>query len=206
MRVAFIIILNRYYTPLLWATKEINILNSQGIESGLIVPKHYGVDVAREIGVEAALEDGYTHIFFLDDDVLPERHGVVVEMLSLDYPVICGVYYQKNLKGLAVLRRAEHDYISLALDDVEDKLAPADACGLGFVLIDAEVFRRLSKPWFSLRPRGEDVYFFEKMKSEIGHRPVVYGRAKAYHLLTETLGLDWRKNVVVLLDSSATAT
>jgi len=66
--------------------------------------KHYSVGMARELGVENALDAGATHIFFLDDDVIPTQDSPnpIVTMLSVFSPIVCGIYYEKNLRGLNI--------------------------------------------------------------------------------------------------------
>ena len=66
--------------------------------------KHYSVGMARELGVQNALDAGATHIFFLDDDIIPapDTPNPLVMLLSLFVPIACGIYYEKNMKGLNI--------------------------------------------------------------------------------------------------------
>ncbi|MGC9051152.1 hypothetical protein [Pyrobaculum sp.] len=152
----------------------------------VLFSKHYAVDVAREAGVEYAVAQGAARILFIDSDIVPTDVAAVLKLLAADLPFVCGVYWEKNLRGLNL--HVKHGGAYTNLRAAPQGMFPVDVCGLGFALIDAEVFKSLDRPWFSLKPMGEDVYFAEKARA-IGVRPVAVGEAQALHIVGGNLAL-----------------
>lgn len=118
----------------------------------------------REQVVDEFLKTDYTHLFFVDSDMLfgPE---VLDYLLKQDKDII-GCQYNKRMgkEGVSV---APSRY------DLEGMSAPNhpfinQVIATGCLLIKREVFSRIPKPWFSMgTPEnwlGEDVYFSKKAR------------------------------------------
>ena len=160
----------------------------RGISVVWVHTKHYGVAEARERGVEDALNLGATKVLFWDDDIVPEVNPITAFVFARA-PMACGIYYEKTLRGLSLYLKRGDKFINLKPKDV-DRLAkrsfffPVDVCGLGLAMIDADVFRKLPKPWFSMQyGMGEDFYFFLKVRQVLGLRPIVLPNVTARHIL-----------------------
>lgn len=126
--------------------------------------------------VKMALEQDCTHILFLDSDMTFPK-DTLVRLLAHREPV-AAVNYTK--------RRAPHDPVAVGLDGRalyvepgENGTVPVATVGMGAMLVDLDVFKRLPQPWF-LTPYladagvfvSEDVYFCTLVR-EHGLTPLV---------------------------------
>ena len=112
--------------------------------------------------VRAALVDEPTHVWFVEEDIVPPD-GCLTEMLDSDSKVVSARY---KLEGGQWAHRMKDGDVLF--------------CGLGCLLVDSSVFRILEQPWFSScfsydeflenrtqEPRrygGQDIYFFAQLK------------------------------------------
>ena len=153
-----------------------------------------------------AFDDGereVTHVFFLDDDVLP--HSEAFKKLAADgRDVVAGLYYLKTAVPTPMVLMDDGD--GVARSWVPGELVECSAHGMGLTLVRAEVFRRMRDEtdigtdefglpaWFRtlkdqrvLTPQGheahvnetEDVYFLRRARS-LGYRPCVDTSAQAF--------------------------
>ncbi len=167
-------------------------LHKATVEAGVKVvwgiTRHYGVAEARNMGVEQALNLGATHVLFLDDDVVPQVNPIT-SFLQARVPVACGLYYEKNMRGTNLHAYRRGKWRNLRVDEVRKLVAkwgyaPVDACGLGLAMVEADVFEKLSKPWFVMAEgMGEDIYFFAKLRKELGIRPVAFPHVYGIHIM-----------------------
>ncbi len=118
-------------------------------------------DRARNKLVEDALELEPTHIFFLDDDTLPPPDAID-RLLSCKKRIVSGLYFGRHdPKPIAFERLSDGRYTSI----VRNGLFKADAVGLGCLLVEADVFRAMPLPWFSLsHDKDEGIYWCEKVR------------------------------------------
>lgn len=122
---------------------------------------------ARAIAVEAALNAGADYILFYDDDMI-FMPGVFLKLLAHDLPVVGALAFTARdpitpviYKFTETPRGRRCDPI---LDYKRDQLQQVDAIGFGVVLIQATVFRKLPKPWFSIPGSGEDIQFCDECR------------------------------------------
>jgi len=65
------------------------------------------------------------------------------------------------------------------IEAVRDRLLPVDGMGLGVSVIKREIFESLEEPWFVMHGEhrgqryGEDLYFFARVRDELGVKPSV---------------------------------
>lgn len=120
--------------------------------------------------VDKAMEKGVTHILFIDSDMRFPKN-------ALEHLVTC----DKDIVGANYPRRA-HPVTPTAYKRVtpnellytyEDStgLEEADALGFGLVLVRADVFRKMPRPWFEIPYvpeedgfQGEDVTFCQRAR------------------------------------------
>jgi len=136
----------------------------------------YGVDEAREIMAQTALDEGCDYLFMVDSDtVVPEN--ALVDLMSNGVDVCLGYYERGSDDGgrTAVIEIGHNDYrVSYQADELKEMRDDGDVIvrvkggGMGCALIRTVVFDRIPKPWF-LHQRnqdgsslGEDYYFCEK--------------------------------------------
>jgi hypothetical protein len=160
------------------------------------------VGLARERCVDLALSWGADYCFFFDSDM----HVPTSALLSLlrdDKPIVAALAFTGRDPITPVIYTAEEIYeedperkgeglihfdYSPVLHYEKDALQQVDAIGSGVMLIKAEVFRKIKKPWFYTVGVGEDIYFCLRAKRE--NIPVfVDTRVKSPHLKTYA---DWQ--------------
>lgn len=151
-------------------------------EMGLTIINRRGsllVD-SREGLVDQALEVGATHILFLDSDMsFPQ--DLFHRLYAHNLPAVACNYVQRIVPAHSNAR----DLNGVELFTYEDStgLEEAKSAGYGAVLFQAEIFKKMSKPWFDtvwiqksaekvywpdkLTLLGEDIFFFRKLKHEL---------------------------------------
>jgi hypothetical protein len=131
-----------------------------------------------------------THILFVDYDVIP-RINTLKRLLGHDKDIVSGVYpmYQRNKIQWCLSK--EDPFVAMEFEDLPNNLFKAKACCNGVMLVKAEVFENLEKPyWDTLhsddgtsRTLGADLYFFRKaMKA--GYDLWVDPKVKCEHFRT----------------------
>jgi hypothetical protein len=113
--------------------------------------------------VMMALAQDCTHILFLDSDMTFPK-DTLVRLLAHREPLVAVNYAKRRqpIEPVAMTTNAEPLYVEPGVDG----LVEAGAVGMGIMLIDLDVFRRVPAPWFQLgfHSKGgfyvsEDVYF-----------------------------------------------
>lgn len=140
-----------------------------------------GVAVQRNTLVEEFLKSESTHLFFLDDDVVPPMdYDVFVRMTDHDKDIVTGVYplFIKNTRISSIYYLHEgviydtNDDASMQQEltspviGVREGLERCDAAGAGCLMIKREVIEAIPPPWFHFPPFdsrdhrvGEDIFF-----------------------------------------------
>lgn len=119
---------------------------------------------SRNMLVEKALELNADYIMFIDDDMIPTP-DLFVRLYNHNAPVVSALAFKRlppydpcifgwgfdNVTGT----HAATPLFGL----VKSGIKQVDATGFGAVLIKADVFRKIPKPWFELDKFGEDLDF-----------------------------------------------
>ena len=120
-------------------------------------------DNARQQLAEKAIEEGCTHIFFIDDDML-HPPDIVQKLMEYNKDIVSGLYFTRGghyhplLMKRAKLEMAKYE----PMYEYPKGLVEVDATGGGCLLIKTDVFKKLKKPWFvKNHVYGEDTYFCE---------------------------------------------
>jgi hypothetical protein len=128
-------------------------LAARQIECSLYNIKTTILSKGRQTLVNQALSTECTHLLFIDSDMTFPPH-TPVQLLA----------HQQDIVGIAAATRRENRLLNSAQTKwgqrlkagAEDGLVEVDYLGFGCVLIRAEVFRALEKPWFPIEYRGSD--------------------------------------------------
>lgn len=127
---------------------------------------------SRNAIIEAAFKNDFTHIFFLDDDMVPPAN-TLEKLMAHDVDIVSALYLSRAFPHRPV-------FFDQALDDGYNKhyslvpgakgLIKGTNCGFGAVLISIEVFKKLEQPYVRL---GEivadgwcdDIGFFNRCRA-----------------------------------------
>jgi len=111
--------------------------------------------------VEKALEGDYTHLFFVDSDMV-FKPDVLDKFVAADKDIIGAMYNRRCGKLNETVVDTRYD------NGLPNKPFRNFNAGTGCLLIKMDVFKRVPKPWFFFgteqNPKGEDIYFTEKAR------------------------------------------
>lgn len=120
------------------------------------------IHTAREnIALRAVTVENDWLLWLDDDQTFPP--DALLRLLAHNLPFV-GCNYRKRNVG-SVLSSARRKDGTGRMPGIEAKgsgVEPVNMIGFGAVLIAAEVFRAIKRPWFQLGPHGEDGYFCEQ--------------------------------------------
>jgi hypothetical protein len=126
---------------------------------------------SRNFIIQAAIEQNCTHVFFIDDDVVPP-FDAIEQLLKHDKDIVTGLYLMRSFPHNAVLfdEAFESGHCKfMYLTPNKTGLVPIVNCGLGIVLIKIEVFKAMQKPWITLGEIDkdgwcDDISFFNRAR------------------------------------------
>ena len=177
---------------------------------------------ARNAAVREALDGDFTHLFFLDDDViLPPR--AISRLVEHDRDVASGLTFLRTPPHYPAMFLDPHDasgVVHFIKTWPLDQVIEVDAVGTACVLIKTSVLKHLESEgpdaWFQFAPGrigeamvGEDIHFSKRVRDagfrifvdtamEFGHlgRAVVYRASVFQELMAErgagAAGIDYR--------------
>lgn len=123
----------------------------------------------RQMLADEALADEATHVLWLDSD-MSFPADALIRLMEHDVPVV-GCDYPRRYPPHSSTANVEYTG--------DGPLYRAKSMGFGCILVQADVFKRLPKPWFALawsdkrgEFAGEDV-FFCRLLGTIGLAPLV---------------------------------
>lgn len=153
-------------------------LHPTEVEKYLYMPVGGYVELNRNMTIKQALQNGATHIMFIDHDMIFPGDGIK-KLLEADKDVILANYNargvvsrEKNIVEIASTLKIgkKGDYKKMDPEQLpKDKLFKVAAGGTGFMMIKTEVFKKLPYPWFvAAEIEGswttEDIYFCELLQ------------------------------------------
>lgn len=110
---------------------------------------------------EQALREEFTHLFFLDDDMLANGHLNMARLLSHARPMVSGLCHLRTPPHYPSMfmdfgdKNGEVRYIT---DWPENALIEVDAVGMACVLIETAVLKHV-KEWLHQQGRGKEALF-----------------------------------------------
>lgn len=156
----------------------------------------YGLEMAREHGALAAVQQGYRWVFFLDADVLPPG-DVLHRLIAHNRPIVSGLYCRRHNPVYPLLLKRVSDS-PIKFDIVKGitpgELVEVDACPTGCMLVATDVFRKMPRPWFAYTAEtaidglSED-YFFTWKAQRFAFRTFVDTSIKCRHKGEFNVGL-----------------
>ncbi len=125
----------------------------------------------RQDLAKSAIEAGCTHTLWLDSDMRFPK-DTIVRLLQHDTGIVCANYAKRRFptEPIAVRKNTtDEDAKTIQRVYTEDHstgLVDVDYCGMGVMLVKAEVYKTMEYPWFAIPwvPNaqdymGEDVWF-----------------------------------------------
>src|SRR6266498_3079309 len=101
----------------------------------------------RTTGIRRALENGATHILWVDSDMIMKEDSAI-RLLMHDLPAVAANYVMRNSERAPVSSDENGDRVtSLGKTGLEK----VTATGMGFFLTNAEIYKKLRFPWFGHR-------------------------------------------------------
>jgi hypothetical protein len=143
--------------------------------SGSVYSSVHGQAIARNRNIiaKSAVDNDYSHVLFIDDDVIFQSHSLY-QLLHHDEDIICGLQLKREYPHppLVFDKEVEGGMLRhLNLKHGQTGLVPIVASGMGFCLIKTDVFRSIDFPYFTMGQVvpdsiGEDVYFYRQTKDK----------------------------------------
>ena len=194
-----------------WAVGFQQILGQLPPGSTYMMDYRYGLGETREALVTEALVKipDLTHIMFLDSDVITAVPNAVQLLLMDNKPIISGVYFNSLMTGAAAWKRIKDQNgqeveAPIPVVNQAQQLVEVDKIGLGFAIIQKDVFTQLEekkarRPWFyytvdggERKMQSEDFYFLDSVRETLGIKPWVDLRVGCGHI----------KTVIIMQDGS----
>jgi len=159
--------------------REDLVQNALGMSSNKLpnIIEYDSLFYSMDKAIETGMDNGADEIVFIDSDIIPPRDGIL-KFRYWNYPFVTGIYYERNERHYASIRMyVDGQYVAFDTNNIKQPYMFVDACGLGYAYIDAEIFKRLSRPWFKWtreteRSPSEDIYFAQKVWNELGIKPL----------------------------------
>ncbi len=144
-------------------------------------------DHARNAVCQAALDNGYQYVFFLDSDVAPPN-DTIPRLMSHRLPLVSGVYHRRSPPhGVPVMQRPVGRWVT---SYPANSLIEVDVVGTGCLLIHRSILEQMppldarrGKRWFDWKvdmpglPQGEalseDFAFNMHLKRTLGIKTMV---------------------------------
>ncbi len=144
-------------------------------QHGLIIRQGSLVDRNRNEIVKLMLDHPakFTHLCMIDSDMVFPNNALR-KLFERKLPVVGGLCYQRTPPFPPVVYqkeiRADRTRPAYTLTTIKPDstgLQKVDSSGTGFLLIEREVFEKISPPWFAIEwieghQRGEDLFFAER--------------------------------------------
>jgi GT2 family glycosyltransferase len=158
------------------------------------------LDRVRNNAVREMLAGDYSHLFFLDDDVLAPPEALLV-LLARELPIVSGLYPRRDEPHYPIIlstpKTPEGKYtfeFPYRMKPPENRLVECDVVGAGCLLVERRVFEALAEPWFRLTDKvGEDVYFCMHAKHHGGFPVYVDTGVDCLHIVTHVSGSEEAK-------------
>ncbi len=123
-------------------------------------------DHARNVAVEHALRENFTHLLFLDDDVMPPP-DVYHRLAAHNLEIVSGLYHRRQNPIVPVALRANSNgSFDWVTSYEKGSLIDVDLVGAGCLLIHRLVLERMSKPWFDWLIDRDDVASGERVSED----------------------------------------
>lgn len=181
-------------------------------------PYGYSVPDSQNYIVQKAIDEGYDYIFFVEDDNLIPRNGLV-QLIHHNADIVGGMYYRKYLPLETAGMHTDKDgfpgpvQYNLEGPGKGDIIHDTLVLPMGCTLIKVEALKKMSFPWYKAvgidnRPAlTSDTYLCQKMRDigcdvitdcgvQVLHidktKGILYGHHDIINYKTNTVNEEWR--------------
>jgi len=140
----------------------------------MIMPYGCLIDENRNVAAQEALDVGASHLMFIDSDMSFPDDGIIT-LGSRNKQVIGANYNLRDGSGRSTVKMSDKEGNLLEVPGKDIPVYPFKcyAVATGFMLIQTDALRAMSKPWFFYEwdpdkeeTVGEDVFFCKKARRE----------------------------------------
>ena len=117
-----------------------NIIQSKGVVTDVLMRQGSDIVSARTWIIQKAIEDGATHVLFVDHDMVFPKDALET-LLKAKKDIVGVEYFMRKFPKEATFAPLKE------ANQYETYLARF--CGTGLMLIDLKVFEKMTKPWFN---------------------------------------------------------
>ncbi len=122
---------------------------------------------ARERIAKSAIDEGYSHILWIDSDVTIPRDGMI-KLLNVKAPIASGVVFRRVAPYTPTVYTLQSNGLYSEMLNIPDGgVINADACGFGCVLTETEALAKMYEKYdrlFVPEMFGEDLQFCRRAK------------------------------------------
>ena len=123
------------------ASIAFNIIQSKGLVTDILMRQGSDITSARTWVIQKAIEDGATHVLFVDHDMVFPPTALTTH-LEAKKDIIGTEYFKRKFPK-------EATFVPLDKHSTHE-LYKAKFCGTGLMLIDLNIFKTMAKPWFNI--------------------------------------------------------
>lgn len=146
------------------------------------------IEEARDNAVNELFAGDYTHLMFIDDDILFPKDGIK-KLVEMDTDIAAGLYVTKTTKPHLVawdnFTVKDDKLTAEEITLTQDRYQQVAGVGMGFTLIKREVFENVFKKnhtcFFPKYSAGEDITFCY-LAGELGYKIILDKEIELFHL------------------------
>ena len=153
--------------------KLVQYCDAFGIRTNLVMKTGSLIAEQRHSLAVNAIDNGYSHILWLDSDMMFPSH-TLEKLLSFDAPVVACNYSTRTEPLKNVAYETIGDWDSWVRDSVNSpRVVSVEGVGMGCMLTRIDVFKNMSYPYFEVAYDsklkewiGEDFYFCKALREQ----------------------------------------
>jgi len=155
-------------------TEIVKLNTMNGLDTQVIMDASTILLTQRERLATFGLETGADHLLWLDSDIVAPA-TTALRLLAHKEPVVAANYIRRQLPAKGVAYEVIGDWQNPLPFEPQDDLVPVEGVGMGCMLMRADIFNQIPKPWFEFgwTPKsndhlGEDMILCQKI-AEVGY-------------------------------------
>ena len=155
-------------------TEIVKLNTMNGLDTQVIMDASTILLTQRERLATFGLETGADHLLWLDSDIVAPA-TTALRLLAHKEPVVAANYIRRQLPAKGVAYEVIGDWQNPLPFEPQDDLVPVEGVGMGCMLMQADIFNQIPKPWFEFgwTPKsndhlGEDMILCQKI-ADVGY-------------------------------------